>query len=299
MRDQDEARRRFLIYDSGFYGSARWATRRHLIERGYGPGGRMVFGYAPPEVAGESAYPVTYSGARHLLTVAPNRSGKGISTCIPALLAHPGSAVVLDPRGEIACATAGYRAEVLRQRVAIYDPFNVICPLFEREPDRFNPVDALTPDSPTFFDDGMLTADALVMGEPHGPAFWSDESRAFLTGGGLQVAHDPRERGTRHLGRVRALMNMKAEDFQRYVAGTFEKDPTSGKQRLVRPGCKVRMSTCAPPRPAFSASPSGNGATSFRRRSRIAHRPGRADARPRRAGGAYALRPALCLASNG
>lgn len=236
MRYDDDSRRRLFVRDPGLHGTARWATRAHLAERGYGPGGRFVFGYAPPERAGEGAYPVTYGGARHGITVAPNRSGKGVSTCIPALMSHPGSAIVLDPRGEITAATARFREQVLGQKIAIYDPYNVICADLGRDPDRFNVFDGISPDSPTFFDDAYLSADALVMPEEHSSRFWSDESRALNVGGILNVAADPREAGNRHLGRVRELLNMPTWEFHNYVGGTFEDDPQTGEKRLVRPG---------------------------------------------------------------
>lgn len=236
MRYDDDHRRRLFLRDPGLYGTAQWATRHHLAERGYGPYGRFTFGYAPPGDDGVNAYPITYSGARHMLTVAPNRSGKGVSTCIPALLTHPSSAIVLDPRGEVATATARFREEVLGQKIAVYDPFNAVCPDLEREPDRFNVLDTVSPESPTFFDDSYLLADALVIGEDHSSRFWSDEARAFITGVILQIANDPRERSNRHIGRVRGIMNMPAGEFRRYVAGTFEVDPKTNEECLMRPG---------------------------------------------------------------
>lgn len=230
MNRSDPRQRQLYIRDPGLYGSAKFASRKHLASRGYGTEGRFVFGYAPPEPPEREGFPVTYGGDRHMLTVAPNRSGKGICTCIPALLSHPGSAIVLDPRGEIASATAGFREQALGQRIAVYDPFNVVCPDLGREPDRFNVLDTVAADSPTFFDDAYLLADALVMADSGHSQFWSDEARAFVTGAILQIAHDVRERASRHLGRVRDILNMPAGEFQRYVGGETEDD------ELTRPG---------------------------------------------------------------
>lgn len=229
-RASAEHRRRLYHRDPGLHGTARWADRAHLAERGYGPGGRFVLGYAPAETPGQGAVPVTYGGARHMLTVAPNRSGKGVSTCIPALLSHPGSAIVLDPRGEVATATAAVREQVLGQHIALYDPFNMVCPVLERAPARFNPLDTVRPDSPTFHDDAALLADAMVIGETNANRFFSEEALAFITGLVVQVAADPREAGARHLGRVRDLLNMPAEDFRAYVAG----DETGGRSGMAQ-----------------------------------------------------------------
>ena len=50
--------------------------------------------------------PLHYTGDRHLLTVAPTRAGKGVAAIIPNLLTYPGSALVIDPKGENAMVTA-------------------------------------------------------------------------------------------------------------------------------------------------------------------------------------------------
>lgn len=235
-RDEEERRRRLYYRDPGLHGTAKWATRAHLAERGYGAGGRFTFGYAPAESAGAGAYPITYSGARHMLTVAPNRSGKGICTCIPALLSHEGSAIVLDPRGEVATATARFRERALGQRIAVFDPFNAVCPDLERDPDRFNVMDRIDPASPSFFDDAMLLADAMVMAEQHATTFFSEEARAMIAAFIMAVAADPREADKRHLGRVRQLLNLPAGQFQGYVGGEFEEEEGTGEPVLTRPG---------------------------------------------------------------
>ena len=59
---------------------------------------------------------------RHVVTVAGSRAGKSSTVLIPNLLRYPGSAIVLDPKGELARATAEHR----RRRfgpVYVLDPF--------------------------------------------------------------------------------------------------------------------------------------------------------------------------------
>src|SRR5687767_10516710 len=46
---------------------------------------------------------------RHVVTVAGSRAGKSSTVLIPNLLRYPGSVVVLDPKGELARATAAQR----------------------------------------------------------------------------------------------------------------------------------------------------------------------------------------------
>ena len=60
---------------------------------------------------------------RHIMTVAGSRAGKGRWLLVPNLLLYPGSALVLDPKGELAAITARRRQE-MGQKVFIIDPFN-------------------------------------------------------------------------------------------------------------------------------------------------------------------------------
>jgi type IV secretion system protein VirD4 len=66
---------------------------------------------------------VHWDGDGHLLTLAPTRSGKSVTTIIPNLLRHRGSAVVLDPKGELYEATSAWRAANVGpvNRIASFD----------------------------------------------------------------------------------------------------------------------------------------------------------------------------------
>ena len=57
----------------------------------------------------------------HFMWIGPNRSGKGLGITAN-LMTWRGSALVVDIKGEIAEATAGYRREVLGQKVMILNP---------------------------------------------------------------------------------------------------------------------------------------------------------------------------------
>ncbi|WP_410052328.1 type IV secretory system conjugative DNA transfer family protein [Bradyrhizobium sp. SZCCHNRI1029] len=50
-----------------------------------------------------------WDGDGHLLTLAPTRSGKSVTTIIPNLLRYRGSAVFLDPKGDLYEATSAWR----------------------------------------------------------------------------------------------------------------------------------------------------------------------------------------------
>jgi type IV secretion system protein VirD4 len=59
---------------------------------------------------------------RHVVTVAGSRAGKSSTVLIPNLMRYPGSVLVLDPKGELARATAAARRR-MGQRVYVLDPF--------------------------------------------------------------------------------------------------------------------------------------------------------------------------------
>ena len=50
---------------------------------------------------------------RHILTVAGSRGGKGVSLINPVLLTYEGSAICIDPKGELARVTAAPRRKRL------------------------------------------------------------------------------------------------------------------------------------------------------------------------------------------
>ena len=84
-----------------------------------------------------------------MVTVASARSGKSSTVIIPTLLTYPGSALVLDPKGELAAETAEFRRDVLKQDVHVLDPFG--CSGLESS--SFNALAELDPASPHLVDD--------------------------------------------------------------------------------------------------------------------------------------------------
>src|ERR1700722_5981043 len=123
------------------YGSAAWNTGEALRQ----PRGLLV-GRTPTAQLGDDA--LRYAGEGHLLTVAPTRSGKGVSAVIPALLTFQGSLVVTDLKGENYAVTARARRG-MGQRVLALDPFGVAA----RESASFNPLDRIDPSRADAIDD--------------------------------------------------------------------------------------------------------------------------------------------------
>ncbi len=189
------------------FGSAEWATLPYLEEKGViGESGIRLGAFA----TADGLRPLHYESDRHLLTIAPTRSGKGTTAIIPNLLTYAGSALVIDPKGENAMITAA-RRQSMGQEVRIVDPW-----LITGAPQvaRFNPLDWLVMGDIDITENAMLLADALVIPTGNGDSFWSEEAKALLQGFILYVATDEREAGCRHLGRVRDLLLLDGDELK-------------------------------------------------------------------------------------
>ena len=101
----------------------------------------------------------------NLLTCAGPRAGKGVAAVIPNLLLFPGSAVVIDPKGELATETAKYRQESLGQKIIVLDPAKVA-----NVPDQmigtYNPIAQLNADSPDVVSAANSLAAGIVVPNP-------------------------------------------------------------------------------------------------------------------------------------
>lgn len=97
---------------------------------------------------------------RHIVTLAGSGGGKSVCALIPNLMMWQGSALVLDPKGELAAATAETR-RAMGQKVVVLDPWNVSGLSSD---DAFNPLSGLIgADMDTLIDDSNQIADALII----------------------------------------------------------------------------------------------------------------------------------------
>jgi type IV secretion system protein VirD4 len=171
------------------FGSAKWATFDYLTENRLFANAGFLLG----EFAGkDQKSTLRYAGARHLLTVAPTRSGKGVSSIVPNLLLHEGSALVVDPKGENALITARRRGAGdpnrkiagMGQDVVLLDPWDISASALGLKSGSFNPLDWIKLDDPDAAENAFLLADAIVVKQGgHGDnAFWDEEAKALLMG---------------------------------------------------------------------------------------------------------------------
>lgn len=191
------------------FGSSRWANAEDLQDANVIGADGIRLGST---FVGEDHRMISYKGDRHLLTVAPTRSGKGTTQIIPNLLTYEGSVLVIDPKGENALITARQR-QVMGQKVHIVDPWG-IAKIKGIPTATFNPLDWLKAGDRDITENAMILADALVVDENHQDSFWTEEAKALLQGIILYVATDPKEDGQRHLGRVRELLLLDGEQHK-------------------------------------------------------------------------------------
>jgi type IV secretion system protein VirD4 len=111
------------IFPNQLLGSSMWSTDEGTVglDGFQGRGANIFFGNSYYGRRGRLIGRVK----RHLLSVAPTRSGKGVSLIIPNLLNYMGSIIVIDPKGENAYLTAKRRRE-LGQKTYILDPWGEV-----------------------------------------------------------------------------------------------------------------------------------------------------------------------------
>jgi len=162
----------------------------------------------------------------HVFINATNRGGKGVSNLIPNLIFWPGSAVVLDPKGENAMVTARRRghgssySEGMGQKVRILDPFDVVRNQVDEFADLkcgFNPMAALKPDREESIDIAHRIADSIVVAENVSDPIWPEAARdVLLKPLMLHVASSPEfKKDERNLVTVRRLIVAGAEKTHR------------------------------------------------------------------------------------
>lgn len=130
---------------------------------------------------------------RHIVTLAGSGGGKSVCSLIPNLMLYDGSCLVLDPKGELAAATAKHRAE-MGQSVHVLDPFNVSGE--ETRPYRtsFDPLHELRQDQLYLIENADVLADALIIPAQR-DTHWTDAARALVRGLILLQLVDPNNGG--------------------------------------------------------------------------------------------------------
>lgn len=185
------------------HGSAHWGQLADLL-RFKRLGQPRDFALGRVQIAtGDTDSRFRYMG--HVMTCAPTGSGKGIGAVIPNLLEYPGSALVLDIKGENYAVTAQAR-ESMGHKVYVLDPFGVT-----DRADSFNWLGMLDVASPDVVAQASGLADMLVVSEKGGD-HWDETAKELLRGLLVHVASLPAERA--HMGELRRLITGPANDLE-------------------------------------------------------------------------------------
>jgi type IV secretion system protein VirD4 len=119
---------------------------------------------------------------RHIVTIAGSRAGKSQTVIIPNLRRYRGPVVVIDPKGELAAATAETRRS-WGHKVFILNPFHV----HGWSSHGHNPCAELRGSSPeTVTADAAQLADALIIDNSK-DSHWTDSAKNLITGFLLQT----------------------------------------------------------------------------------------------------------------
>ncbi len=163
----------------------------------------------------------------HILTCAPTGAGKGIGAVMPNLLDYPGSAFVLDLKGETYAVTARARREA-GQDVFLIDPFGIT----GAPRHAMNWLDALDPEDPDVVALAGSLAEMLVVssGSEHDP-HWNDTARELLRGLLIYIAGLPPER--RSMSTLREIVTAAEDDWAEILADMLA-DPARGQRIVAR-----------------------------------------------------------------
>lgn len=191
--------------DMPAFGDAHFATRAEM-ERAdlLGPKGIRLGYYRSPGQHEKWGRVIRYAGDAGLILISPARSGKTRDVLAGALLEYEQSAIVIDPKGQLASITKRRREE-MGQRVITLNPFDVWSDHLGPSA-RYNPMDLLDPSARDWDADCRKLAEGLITNNnDKDGSHWVSGSRGLLTGviGGL-AAHGADD--TKNLGHVREIL---------------------------------------------------------------------------------------------
>jgi type IV secretion system protein VirD4 len=252
---------------SDVMGSARWATRREVRAALAAPA--LARNPAALLVGrGHRGELLRYAGPAHLLTIAPTRSGKGVGTVLPNLLAADRPVVCVDPKGENARIAA--RARRRFGPVWVLDPFGAS----GLPASCYDPTAALDPHSPDLADDAATLADALVHDPPGqvSEAHWNEEARALIAGLLMHLACEQGRggpgSGPEGLPALRRLLTLPPREWDALLASLMADTGAAGAWSPVPPPASSARPTARPPAssPPPSATPTSSIVQGWQRR---------------------------------
>ena len=162
---------------------------------------------------------------KHALTIASARSGKGVGTIIQNLLRWEESALVIDPKGEAAEATAEAR-DRMGQAVYVLDPYGE-AQIPDRFKARFNPLDAIDLNDISARQDIEVLADGIIMRHNEGDGHW-DGGGQTIVAGMLAFIMETAPPDMRNLPAIRTLLRTPPDEFGDLLTDMMEFGETCG-----------------------------------------------------------------------
>jgi type IV secretory pathway TraG/TraD family ATPase VirD4 len=163
-------------------GTAQWEEQALVAKRYPFAEGKFWLGRS------EDATAIGYRDDRHVCLVSGTRGGKGTSVIINNLCFWPGSAVVVDPKGENATVTAARRGRGsehcagMGQAVHVLDPFKAT-QVDESYRSCFNPLADLDPEHEETIDEASRLANAIIVVNDAAPdPYWDEAARSMVKG---------------------------------------------------------------------------------------------------------------------
>lgn len=126
--------RKNISMKKNLHGKAKWSTLADLRKNRLLEDKGIIVGKYQGKL-------LRFGGQEFTSLGAPTRSGKGVGVVIPNLLDWGNSCVVLDVKQECFSITSKYRANILNQKVYLFDPFSF-------NTHRYNPFKYLNFDAP-------------------------------------------------------------------------------------------------------------------------------------------------------
>lgn len=217
LKREKEERDALLANPPPLHGSAAWASQDQLKpflkdRADFDNPRSIVLGTYVPQGSSEPKF-VHWDDEGHLLTLAPTRTGKSVTTIIPNLLRYRGSAIVFDPKGELYEKTSAWRRDNVGPvyRIAPFDdgsdpategfPRHGLNPLAEVRSQR----------------DARAIAQLMFPKDPNASEFFNDDAASFLTAV-IQYILKVAPEHLRNFATVREAVSAPLDKFSKLVA---------------------------------------------------------------------------------
>jgi len=194
------------------HGSARWATPKEVQKAGLYADKGIILGKL------DGRY-LCFDGMQFVILSAPTRSGKGVGSVIPNLLAWDESVVNLDVKLENFLITSGFRAKC-GQQVFLFNPFSIAGdektnPLYGRT-HRYNPLGYISDDHRLRVTDILAIGYSLYPGDGK-DAFFDEAARNLFLGLTLYLCETPGLPTT--MGELLRQSSGKGRPVKAYIEG--------------------------------------------------------------------------------